>query len=90
MVGVEIGNLNSADDKCSALAVDYRTLTPVVAAFIHALAVAGNMSIGSSVDRMIIALPLAEQWEKVGNHWPQACIVETPADLAVWLRRNIH
>jgi hypothetical protein len=60
-----------------------------MASFLYALARRGNMSIGSGINPMTVALPRPDQREKVKKRWPDACVVESALDLETWLRQNI-
>jgi hypothetical protein len=88
-VGVAVGNL-CAEGPCGAFALEYNALTRGVASFIHTLASRGNLAIMSSSGTTGVAVPSADQKEKVRSRWPEAEIVDSPSDLERWLRQNIR
>ncbi len=87
-LNVAVGTLYT-DKQCRGFALEYYALTPGVASFVHALASRGNLAIVSGIDPMVVALPLADQKEKLRSRWPQAPVVQSPSELEDWLRQNI-
>lgn len=87
-VNVAAGALDRKEP-CVAFAVECSALTLKVVSLIHDLACKGNMSIGSTVDPAVVALPLADQAKKVSKRWPGASVVESPSQLEFWLRQQI-
>ena len=86
-LNVAVSNL-FGDGPCRAFAVEYYSLTPAVASFVHDLASRGNLAIVASVKPLAVALPLPDQRERVASRWPSAYVVASPSDLEHWLREN--
>jgi hypothetical protein len=89
LVDVGVGSLYD-ETTCGAFAVDCSDLTDQVASFLHTLASRGNLSIGSTIDPQVVALPRREQKERVSERWPKAREVKSPSQLFAWLRQNLR
>jgi hypothetical protein len=87
---VDVGVGSPDDNTCGAFAVDCSDLTDQVASFLHTLASRGNLSIGSTIDPQVVALPRREQKEQVSERWPKARVVTSPSQLLTWLRQNLR
>jgi hypothetical protein len=88
-VNIGVDNLYT-DDPCIALALEYYTLNPAVASFVHSLASRGNMAIISTTNPKIVALPLIGQRDRVLSRWPETRVVISHAELEDWLHENIR
>jgi hypothetical protein len=88
-VNVAVGTLADVDVARVAFAVECSALSLEVVAFVYALASWGNLSIGSSIDPEVVALPHRRQWDRVSKRWPKASVVESPSELKVWLKQNL-
>jgi hypothetical protein len=89
LVDVGVGTLYD-ENTCGAFAVDCSDLTDQVVSFLHTLASRGNLSIGSTIDPQVVALPRREQKEWVSERWPTVCVVKSPSQLLAWLRQNLR
>jgi hypothetical protein len=88
-VNVAIGTLGQKHP-CIAFAVECFALTDDTVSFVLELAKRGRMSIGSTSDPGVVALPAGDLPARVAQRWPSAPVVETPAELWVWLQHNIR
>lgn len=74
---------------CRGLTVECAALTDDSVGFVLELAKRGNMSIGSNIDPDVVAFTSAPS-EQAMKRWPSAGVVETAAQLRVWLDENIR
>jgi len=90
IVSVAVGTLADAAPRVVAFGVECSALTAEVALFLYSLASRGNLSVGSSIDPQVVALPLPEQRELVSGRWPKARVTGSPSQLKDWLERNLR
>jgi hypothetical protein len=88
IVSLAVGTLDR-DAPCVAFAVECSALTAAVAYFLYALASRGNLSVGSSIDPEVTALPRPHQNQRVSWRWPKARLAESPSLLRAWLEQNL-
>lgn len=94
-LNVAIGTLNMAHP-CIGFAVEFTPLSTAVVEFVFALALAGNMTVGSSIDPSVVAI-LAPGLQRLTpvlkarlhERRPTAQVVGSPLELEAWLRERI-
>jgi len=87
-LSVGIGTLETSQP-CIAFVVEFESLSEAVLSFIFMLAHSCNLSVGSTIDPIVVAVTQTPHNEHFRKHCPTAIVANSEPQLEAWIKKGI-